>query len=116
MSGNDLSSLLFLLLPLLLLGWLVLSQRRRVRTLQDVQSSIQVGDEVRTTSGLFGRVSEADDTVLHLEVAPGVVVRFDRRAVDTKVAPSAAPLDPGPDTASTSDTAATSDAVPETDR
>jgi len=89
MAGSDLSSLLFLLLPLLLLGWLVLSQRRRVRALQDVQSSIVVGDEVRTTSGLFGRVAAVTDTELSLEVAPGVVLRFDRRAVDTKVAPTA---------------------------
>jgi preprotein translocase subunit YajC len=91
MSGNDLSSMLFLVLPLLLLGWIMVSQRRRMRDAQSLQASIAVGDEIRTTSGFFGRVTDLTDTVLSLELAPGVVVRIDRRAVDTKVPPAATP-------------------------
>lgn len=85
MPSNDLGSLLFFVLPLLLLGWILLSQRRRVRDLQTMQSSIGVGDEIRTTSGLYGRITDLTDTVMSIEVAPGVIVRFDRRAVESKV-------------------------------
>jgi preprotein translocase subunit YajC len=81
MNSGNAASLLILLLPLLLLAVLVLSQRRRARTMQEFQASVSVGDEVVTTSGLFGRVVGADDTVVTHEVAPGVVVRFDRRAI-----------------------------------
>ncbi|GAA1896969.1 preprotein translocase subunit YajC [Lapillicoccus jejuensis] len=73
-----------LLLPVLLLGlvgFMFWSQRRRQKAALDLQDSITVGDEVCTTSGLFGTVAELGDGVVHLEIAPGTVVKFDRRAV-----------------------------------
>lgn len=80
-SGNNTASFLILLLPLLLLAVLVLNQRRRARAMHEFQASVQVGDAVVTTAGLYGRVAALDATVVHLEVAPGVVLRFDRRAI-----------------------------------
>lgn len=95
---NDSGTLLFLLLPLLLFGWLFWSQRRRMRDLQALQASVAVGDEVRTTSGLYGRIVLLTDTDMTLEISPGVRVRFDRRAVDVKVPPAGAvPPGPGPE-------------------
>jgi len=79
-SGNT-ASFLILLLPLVLLVVLVLSQRRRARTMQEFQASVGVGDEVVTTAGLYGRVTAVDASVVHLEISPGVVARFDRRAI-----------------------------------
>lgn len=81
MQGAALVNLLIIALPLILIGVLVLSQRRRQRDAQALQASLAVGDEVVTTSGLFGRIAQLDDTVAHLEVAPGTVLRFDRRAI-----------------------------------
>ncbi|HHU11431.1 MAG TPA: preprotein translocase subunit YajC [Intrasporangiaceae bacterium] len=87
-SGNNTASFLILLLPLLLLVVLVLSQRRRARALQDFQASVQVGDEVITTAGLYGRIVGLDDAIVRLEVAPDVILRFDRRAIGTRQAPA----------------------------
>jgi preprotein translocase subunit YajC len=86
-SGNT-ASLLILLLPLLLLAVLVFSQRRRGRAMAEFQASVGVGDEVITTSGLYGRIVAADDDVVSLEIAPGVVVRLDRRAIGLRTADS----------------------------
>lgn len=79
-TGGGGSSLI-VLLPLLLIGFLFLSQRRKQRDALARQKSIQVGDEVRTTSGLFGTVAALDETVATLEVSPGIRMRFDRRAI-----------------------------------
>jgi preprotein translocase subunit YajC len=87
MQGNELGSLLLLLLPLLLVGYVFFGQRRRVREMQAVQASVAVGDHIRTTSGLFGRVVVLTDADVTLEVCPGVTLRFDRRAIDVKVDP-----------------------------
>jgi preprotein translocase subunit YajC len=83
---EDYAGLIFLALPLLLL-WLVVSRtRRQQRTLAAAQSSVQPGLWVMTTSGLHGKVVEADDvdaaqpTVL-IEIAPGVHTRWARLAV-----------------------------------
>ncbi len=78
---NNLSGLLLPLLLLLLVGFMFISQRRRQRAAVELQSALEVGSEVCTTSGLYGVITALDETVAHLEVAPGTVVRFDRRAV-----------------------------------
>jgi preprotein translocase subunit YajC len=92
--GSEFGSLLILLLPLLFIGYIFMTQRRRLRQVSDLQSGLKIGDEVRTTSGLFGRVSGLTEAEMVLEIAPGVAVRFDRRAVDAVVpSPSAGPAD-----------------------
>ena len=78
---SNMGGLLLPLLLLLLVGFMFYSQRRRQKSVQDLQSSISVGDEICTTSGLFGTVTEMDTLTMHLEIAPGTVVKFDRRAV-----------------------------------
>ena len=88
-SGGSSAGLLFFLLPVLLIGFMVLSQRRRQRDVRSLQGGLAVGDEVCTTSGLFGSIASLDDTVVTLEIAPGVTVRFDRRAIGSRVNPAA---------------------------
>jgi preprotein translocase subunit YajC len=84
-SGGSISSLLIFLLPLLLIGWMILSQRKRQRQVAALQDSLAVGDEVCTTSGLFGRITALEAAAVTLEVSPGVNVRYDRRAVGMRV-------------------------------
>lgn len=86
--GSGVGSLLLLLLPLALLAFLMLSQRRRTRDAVALQQSLTVGDEVVTTSGIFGTVRMLDQGEAHLEIAPGVIVRFDRRAIGARRNPS----------------------------
>ncbi|MEO7071188.1 MAG: preprotein translocase subunit YajC [Nostocoides sp.] len=81
-SGN----LLILALPILLLGFMMWSQRKRQRQTQNLQSAIAVGDHVVTTSGLYGTVKELEDSTVKLEVSPNVVVTYDRRAIGSKAA------------------------------
>jgi preprotein translocase subunit YajC len=79
-----------ILIPLAILFGLfwffvLLPQRRRQRDHVQMQDSLAVGDEVITAGGLHGDVVELDETVAHVEVAEGVVVRVDRRAVAARV-------------------------------
>lgn len=83
-SGAGVGNLLVLALPLLLLGFLVFSQRRRGRQTQDFQAALTVGDEVVLTSGLYGTITTLDGPVATLEIAPGVQVTVDRRAIGLK--------------------------------
>ncbi|KGN38609.1 preprotein translocase subunit YajC [Knoellia subterranea] len=80
-SGAGVGNLLVLALPLLLLAFLMFSQRKRGRQIQEFQSALSVGDKVVLTSGLYGTITALDDVVATLEIAPGVQVRVDRRAV-----------------------------------
>lgn len=92
-GGSPVASLLIFALPVLLIVFMVFSQRRRQREAQTLQAGLAVGDEVCTTSGLFGTVRSLDDSVVTLEISPGVTVRFDRRAIGLKTPPPG-PVDP----------------------
>lgn len=72
---------LIYLLPLLLLAWLFWTQRRRQQQMRQAQSQITPGAQVSTTSGLLGTLISMDDDVATIEAAPGVHLRFARRAV-----------------------------------
>ena len=52
-----------------------------------MQSSIAPGETVVLTSGIFGTVSETDDTTLVVEIAPGVNIKVARGAVGSVVRP-----------------------------
>ncbi|MEI2775549.1 MAG: preprotein translocase subunit YajC [Tetrasphaera sp.] len=97
-QGSGVGSLLLLLLPLALLVFLMLGQRRRSRETLAMQQSLNVGDEVVTTAGMFGRIQALGDGEVDLEIAPGVIVRFDRRAIGARrnaADPPGLPAEPG---------------------
>jgi len=76
-----------LILPLLLVLLfvpLLLSfrkQRRQFNQTQQLQSSLNVGDNVMTTSGLKATIVAATDDTVDLEIAPGIITTWVRQAV-----------------------------------
>ncbi|MEU7764572.1 preprotein translocase subunit YajC [Nocardia sp. NPDC049190] len=76
-----------LLFPLLLVALLVpmflgvRRQKRETEKVANMQESLKVGDQVITTSGLYGTVVELDDTTVDLEIAEDVVTTWLRQAV-----------------------------------
>jgi len=81
------SSLVGLALPVLMIvGFyflLIRPQRNRQRAQQALLSTLEVGDEVMTTGGIFGTIVEIDEDegVLTVEIAPGTRVRMLRAGV-----------------------------------
>ena len=63
--------------------WLlfVLPARRRRVSHSAMQDTIEVGDDVITAGGIHGSVREIVEDLVHVEIAPGVVVQVDRRAI-----------------------------------
>ena len=56
-------------------------QRRRQQKVQQQQKTVAPGARVRTTAGMYATVVEVDGDDVVLEVAPGVEVRYLRRAI-----------------------------------
>jgi preprotein translocase subunit YajC len=89
-----------LLFPLVLLGimyaFLILPQRKRQKAHAELLRAVAPGDEILTTGGIYGGVTEIDGDDLYLEIAPDVEVKISRRAVAerltvTSSSPAAAP-------------------------
>lgn len=76
-----------LLLPLLLVALLVpmflgvRRQKREMAKTTDMQDSLKVGDQVTTTSGLYGTIVDLDETTVDLEIAEDVVTTWLRQAI-----------------------------------
>lgn len=84
------SSLVGLALPLLMLvGFyflLIRPQRNRQKAQQALLSSLEVGDEVLTSGGIFGTILEIDEDegVVTVEIAPGTKVRMLRQGISQR--------------------------------
>ena len=73
---------ILLLIPFAMYFFLIRPQRRRMREQQELQRSIQVGDEVITTSGIYGTITGEDgENRFWLEIDDDVQIRIARAAV-----------------------------------
>jgi preprotein translocase subunit YajC len=75
-------------LPLLLMGvvfyfLLIRPQNQRRRAQMQMQSDVEVGDEVVTTAGIYGTITEIDDDygIVTVEVAPNTDIRMARASI-----------------------------------
>ena len=109
-NGGGASSIL----PLVFIGLIFVAmyflmirpQRRRLREQTDLQRSISEGDEVLTTSGVYGFVVDTDDDIVWLEIAENVEIRIAKGAI-AKVVQQAESADSTTDDTTDSDDAST---------
>jgi preprotein translocase subunit YajC len=82
---------------MLFVAWffVIRPQQRRVRVHQSVVASLNEGDEVMTTSGIFGTIKSMDGDVLRLEVAPGIELRVVKGAIARRMGPETNASDAG---------------------
>jgi preprotein translocase subunit YajC len=84
-SKSSGSGYFFLVIIVVLFGLLyfvtIRPQRRRQQAAQQTQRQLEPGMRVRTTAGMYATVAAVEDQEVILEVAPGVNVRFLRRAI-----------------------------------
>src|SRR5215471_9942819 len=80
------AALIVLAVTFLLLWVLfILPQQRRVRAHQALVATVEPGDEVVLSAGIFGRVVELGPEEMTLAIAPGVEIRVARQAVLRRV-------------------------------
>jgi preprotein translocase subunit YajC len=56
-------------------------QRKRMREAQELQRSMEEGDEVITNAGVYGFITAIDGDVIWLEIAENVEIRVARAAI-----------------------------------
>ena len=100
-SNSSGSALTFpILIVLVFVGFyflMIRPQRRRQQQVQQQQNTVAPGARVRTTAGMYATVTEVDGDDVVLEVAPGVEVRYLRRAIMEVIQPGEEPEEPEDD-------------------
>lgn len=86
-GGSSILSFLFLPLILLAMYFLMIRpQRKRMRDQQNLQQSVEVGQDVVTTSGVFGTITGEDGpNRFWLEIDDDVQIRIARAAIQNVV-------------------------------
>ena len=81
-SGSSLTFPILILLVFVGFYFLMIRpQRRRQQAVQQQQKTVNPGARVRTTAGMYATVVAVDGDDVILEVAPGVEVRYLKRAI-----------------------------------
>jgi preprotein translocase subunit YajC len=74
---------LLVILVALIAFWAVVMRpaRTQQKQVQSLQSSLEVGQQVVLSAGIFGTIRALDDSRVQLEIAPGTVVTVARQVV-----------------------------------
>ena len=87
-SSSSLPLLIIILLFAAAYFLLIRPRQQRMRQQQAAAKQLEIGDDVVTAGGIHGRlVGMGDDDTVQVEVSPGVVMSFLRRAVNAKPRP-----------------------------
>jgi preprotein translocase subunit YajC len=93
-SKSSSSALTFpILIVLVFVGFyflMIRPQRRRQQQVAQQQNTVNPGARVRTTAGMYATVTAVDGDDVVLEVAPGIEVRYLKRAIMEVIAPGEA--------------------------
>jgi preprotein translocase subunit YajC len=66
---------------------LILPRQRELRRHQALMGQLAPGDEVVTSSGVYGTIRSIEGDVVQLEVAPGLELKLAKRAIATIAVP-----------------------------
>jgi preprotein translocase subunit YajC len=81
----------FLIIMVLMLGvmyvLMIRPQRQRQAEMQSIIDSADVGDDVLTTGGIYGTITEVEGDDIVVEIARGVTVHMTRRGIAAVLPP-----------------------------
>jgi preprotein translocase subunit YajC len=77
--------------------WVFRPQQKNQKEHQVMLNKIKRHDEVMTSGGIYGKVTEIKDQVVTLEVAPNVRIRVNRPQISAVITADKAPAKNGKD-------------------
>jgi preprotein translocase subunit YajC len=79
---SPLPSFIFLLLMIVVIYFFMIRpQMKRQKELKTYRESLQKGDKVITTGGIYGKVTDIKETTVTVEIADKVLIRIDKSAI-----------------------------------
>lgn len=81
-ESNPLMSFLPLLLIIVVFYFFMIRpQMKRQKETRKFRESLQKGDKVVTTGGIYGKVVKIEETAIQLEIAKDVVIKVDKNGI-----------------------------------
>lgn len=61
--------------------FMIRPQMKRQKELKNFRETLKKGDKIVTSGGIYGKITNVDDTSVTLEIAEGVKIKVDKNAV-----------------------------------
>ena len=61
--------------------FMIRPQMKRQKETRKFRESLAKGDKVVTTGGIYGKISEIKETIIHLEIAKDIVIKVDKNGI-----------------------------------
>ena len=81
-AGGDYSFLIMMVaIFAIMYFFMIRPQNKKQKEIQNFRKNLEVGQEVITAGGIYGKVKEIEDNVVVLEISTGVKIRIDKNSI-----------------------------------
>lgn len=84
-GGGDYSFLTFLIMMVAIFAimyfFMIRPQNKKQKEIANFRKNLEVGQEVITAGGIYGKIKEIEDNTVVLEIASGVKIKIDRNSI-----------------------------------
>ena len=90
-GGGDYSFLIMMVaIFAIMYFFMIRPQNKKQKEIANFRKSLQVGQQVVTAGGIYGKIKEVEDKAVVVEIAPSVKVKVDKNSIfaDAQAQPS----------------------------
>lgn len=82
-GGGDYSFLIMMvaIFAIIMYFFMIRPQNKKQKEIANFRKNLEVGQEVITAGGIYGKIKEIEDSTVVLEVASGVKIKIDRNSI-----------------------------------
>ncbi len=81
-GGGDYSFLIMMVaIFAIMYFFMIRPQNKKQKEIANLRKNLEVGQEVITAAGIYGKIKEIEDSTVVLEVASGVKIKIDRNSI-----------------------------------
>ena len=81
-GGGDYSFLIMMVaIFAIMYFFMIRPQNKKQKEIQNFRKNLEIGQEVITAGGIYGKVKDIEDSVVVLEIASGVKIRIDKNSI-----------------------------------
>ena len=80
-GGGDYSFLIMMVaIFAIMYFFMIRPQNKKQKEIQNFRKNLEIGQEVITAGGIYGKVKDIEDSVVVLEIASGVKIKIDKNS------------------------------------
>ena len=81
-GGGDYSFLIMMVAVFAIMYFFMIRpQNKKQKEIQNFRKNLEIGQEVITAGGIYGKVKDIEDSVVVLEIASGVKIKIDKNSI-----------------------------------